>query len=60
MSMGVAKSLTRSAVWHSEVVPLLESDGALNGVTLLEELQRGQRTERPGNGSPRSGDQKCD
>ena len=27
-------------VWDSEVVPLLESDGALNGVTLLEELQR--------------------
>ena len=29
-----------TAVWDSEVVPLLESDGALNGVTLLEELQR--------------------
>ena len=27
-------------VWDSEVVPLLESDGALNAVTLLEELQR--------------------
>ncbi len=29
-----------TAVWESEVVPLLESDGALNAVTLLEELQR--------------------
>ena len=29
-----------TAVWDSEVVPLLETDGALNGVTLLEELQR--------------------
>ena len=29
-----------TAVWNSEVVPLLESDGALNAVTLLEELQR--------------------
>ncbi len=29
-----------SAVWDSEVVPLLKSDGALNAVTLLEELQR--------------------
>ena len=29
-----------TAVWGSEVVPLLESDGALNAVTLLEELQR--------------------
>ena len=29
-----------TAVWDSEVVPLLESDGALNAVTLLEELQR--------------------
>ena len=27
-------------VWDREVVPLLESDGALNAVTLLEELQR--------------------
>jgi hypothetical protein len=27
-------------VWDSEVVPLLEADGALNAVTLLEELQR--------------------
>ena len=27
-------------VWNSEIVPLLESDGALNAVTLLEELQR--------------------
>ena len=27
-------------VWEGEVVPLLESDGALNAVTLLEELQR--------------------
>ena len=27
-------------VWANEVVPLLESDGTLNGVTLLEELQR--------------------
>ena len=26
-----------SAVWDSEVVPLLNSDGALNAVTLLEE-----------------------
>ena len=25
---------------NGNVVPLLESDGALNGVTLLEELQR--------------------
>jgi hypothetical protein len=29
-----------TAVWDGEVVPLLESDGALNAVTLLEELQR--------------------
>jgi transposase InsO family protein len=29
-----------AAVWDSEVVPLLETDGALNAVTLLEELQR--------------------
>lgn len=29
-----------TAVWDIEVVPLLESDGALNAVTLLEELQR--------------------
>ena len=29
-----------TAVWDSEVVPLLKSDGALNAVTLLEELQR--------------------
>ena len=29
-----------TAVWASEVVPLLETDGALNAVTLLEELQR--------------------
>ena len=29
-----------TAVWDSEVVPLLDSDGALNAVTLLEELQR--------------------
>ncbi|MDP3123394.1 MAG: IS21 family transposase [Thiobacillus sp.] len=29
-----------TAVWDSEVVPLLESDGALNAVTLLEEMQR--------------------
>jgi len=29
-----------TAVWESEVVPLLETDGALNAVTLLEELQR--------------------
>ena len=29
-----------TAVWNSEVVPLLDSDGALNAVTLLEELQR--------------------
>jgi len=28
------------AVWDSEVVPLLEADGALGAVTLLEELQR--------------------
>jgi len=27
-------------VWEDEVVPLLEADGALNAVTLLEELQR--------------------
>ena len=27
-------------VWDSEIVPLLETDGALNAVTLLEELQR--------------------
>ncbi len=29
-----------SVVWDSEVVSLLESDGALNAVTLLEEMQR--------------------
>ena len=29
-----------TAVWDSEVVPLLEADAALNAVTLLEELQR--------------------
>ena len=29
-----------TTVWDSEVVPLLDSDGALNAVTLLEELQR--------------------
>ena len=29
-----------AAVWDGEVVPLLEADGALNAVTLLEELQR--------------------
>ncbi|MCL4699329.1 MAG: IS21 family transposase [Burkholderiaceae bacterium] len=29
-----------SAVWDAEVVPLLERDALLNGVTLLEELQR--------------------
>jgi len=29
-----------TAVWDSEVVPLLETDCALNAVTLLEELQR--------------------
>ena len=29
-----------TTVWDSEVVPLLEYDGALNAVTLLEELQR--------------------
>lgn len=29
-----------SAVWDSEVVPLLQSDARLNAVTLLEELQR--------------------
>lgn len=28
------------AVWEAEVVPLLQSDAALNAVTLLEELQR--------------------
>ena len=28
------------AVWDAEVVPLLQSDAALNAVTLLEELQR--------------------
>ena len=27
-------------LWDSEIVPLLETDGALNAVTLLEELQR--------------------
>ncbi len=27
-------------VWGSEIVTLLETDGALNAVTLLEELQR--------------------
>jgi len=27
-------------VWQTEVVPLLQADAALNGVTLLEELQR--------------------
>ncbi len=29
-----------SAVWETEVVPLLRTDAALNAVTLLEELQR--------------------
>ena len=29
-----------SAVWDSEVVPLLQADSRLNAVTLLEELQR--------------------
>jgi hypothetical protein len=29
-----------AAVWDTEVVPLLERDAQLNGVTLLEELQR--------------------
>ena len=29
-----------SAVWDSEVVPLLKADARLNAVTLLEELQR--------------------
>ena len=29
-----------SAVWDSEVVPLLQADARLNAVTLLEELQR--------------------
>ena len=29
-----------SAVWDSEVVPLLQTDVRLNAVTLLEELQR--------------------
>jgi hypothetical protein len=29
-----------SAVWDSEVIPLLQSDARLNAVTLLEELQR--------------------
>ena len=29
-----------SAVWDSEVVPLLQTDARLNAVTLLEELQR--------------------
>jgi hypothetical protein len=31
-----------SAVWDSEVVPLLQTDARLNAVTLLEELQRRQ------------------
>ena len=29
-----------SAVWNSEVIPLLQTDARLNAVTLLEELQR--------------------
>ena len=29
-----------SAVWDSEVIPLLQADARLNAVTLLEELQR--------------------
>lgn len=29
-----------ASVWNSEIVPLLEADAMLNGVTLLEELQR--------------------
>jgi len=29
-----------SAVWDSEVIPLLQTDARLNAVTLLEELQR--------------------
>ena len=29
-----------SAVWDSEVIPLLQTDTRLNAVTLLEELQR--------------------
>jgi transposase InsO family protein len=29
-----------TAVWEAEIVPLLRSDGQLNAVTLLEELQR--------------------
>jgi hypothetical protein len=29
-----------SAVWDSEVIPLLQTDATLNAVTLLEELQR--------------------
>ena len=29
-----------STVWDSEVIPLLQTDARLNGVTLLEELQR--------------------
>ena len=29
-----------SAVWDSEVIPLLQIDARLNAVTLLEELQR--------------------
>lgn len=29
-----------SAVWDSEVVPLLQIDARLNAITLLEELQR--------------------
>ena len=29
-----------SAVWDSEVIPLLKTDASLNAVTLLEELQR--------------------
>ena len=29
-----------AGVWDSEIVPLLQADGALSGVTLLEELQR--------------------
>lgn len=33
-----------AAVWEGEVVPLLRQDPVLNGVTLLEELRRRQRT----------------
>ncbi len=37
------------AVWESEVVPLLQADPMLNGVTLLEELQRRHPAQyRPG------------